>query len=69
MKLISVQSRGSRLVIIEKNAETEGVGWFTIWLKTFSRARRKFVKTGFWCRSYKSDALRAAEKWLAEAKE
>ena len=69
MKLISVTSRGNRLTTILKHSEVEGVGGFTIWLKTFNKKQKAFVKTGFWHREYKSDALQAAEEWLKGAQE
>lgn len=69
MKLISVQSRGDRLATVLKHSEVEGVGGFTIWLKSFDKKTKGFVKMGFWHREWKSDALKAAEGWLQGAKQ
>lgn len=67
MKLISVQSRGDRLISILKHSYVDGVGGFTIWLKTFNKREKTFKKIGFWHRTWKSDAFKAAETWLEGA--
>jgi hypothetical protein len=67
MKLISVQSRGNRLVTVLKHSQVEGVGGFTIWLKTFNKKEKAFKKCGLWHREWKYDALKAAETWLEGA--
>jgi hypothetical protein len=69
MKLISVQSRGNRLVRIEKDTEMRGVGGYSVILKSFNRRNKSFTFKGFWYRNYKSEALKAAAEWLEGAKE
>ena len=63
MKLISVQSRGDRLVRIEKDSQG-----FIVWLKKFNKKEEIFKETGFWWRSDCDKALNAAEEWLKGAK-
>ncbi|OQB44121.1 MAG: hypothetical protein BWY02_02866 [bacterium ADurb.Bin157] len=63
MKLISVQSRGDRLVRIEDDSDI-----FIVRLKTFNKKGKRFIDTGFWFRANEYFALNAAEEWLKGAK-
>jgi len=67
MKLISVQSRGNRLVRIEKDSQVEGVGGFSVIFKRFSKRQKSFIILGFERRGWINAAMNVAENWLKGA--
>lgn len=68
MKLISVQSRGDRLVRIEKDSQVEGIGGFSVIFKRFSKRQKSFIVMGFGRRGWINAAMNVAEEWLKGAK-
>ncbi|NCB47799.1 hypothetical protein EOM81_12395 [bacterium] len=65
MKLISVQSRGNRLAIVEESEFA--IECFQTIGKTFNK--RHFVPYFYHQTTTKKLALKAADEWLQEAKE
>ena len=65
MKLISVQSRGNRLAVVESSAQVPGVGYFTCNLK--SMGKRKFLTRDYRLYEHKSGAMGKAAEWLEGA--